>query len=1073
MAGSQSSFEKATATIIVVIVGVLFGAVIGGFSGALFGGFSGALFGGVIGFVLLRQAELRRRLKSIEEASRGVHGSSTVTHPAPSPPPSVPPSSRPRPAMPPSSRPRPAMPPSPRPLPTMPVPTPEPAEAPTVAHANPLPLDASPVATTSAVTPADASPATASSATPPPTTTPPTDASPVTASPITASSSAPPTDASPADVPPSDASPVDASSAATPAFASQSIFDDPRFQRSYRQNVQATPVADSPKTFASTLNSWVTTGNVPVKVGVLVSLVGLGFLIQEANTRGFITLTVEMGLIAVALFGLALLAIGWRLRTTHTVYGLSLQGGGIASLFLTTFAAFAVYDVLGAAAGGAAVIVITVGAGALAVLQDARSLAVLGIIGGFLAPVLVYTQPEDHLALFGFYAVLSAAIVGVAWFKVWPELNLLGLGFTFGISAFWLADRYSTDDWGSTQPLIAVLILLYMAIPLLFAVREVPDIEDPWTAPLVFGTPFFGFGLQYLAIGHTEYGLAFSALALAVVQGAFILIVRRLHREQSLLAAAYTVLAGVFLVLAVPFALNAHFTSTVWAIQGAILVWFGCRSRRILAIDGGVALQILGGLSFVLHLNAMTSLALESEVLSLYLEDTLPIVNEYFLGAVVLAAAGLVSAYQLYRRNDRAAAGALPEEGALPAAGLDQRLYSNVNRSDMEKVVCALALGWGTFWWVLGGLLETGFQLGIEGLSASLAFLVASFSTAFLLSRRLQWPQLNTLGLGILPVMVVFLFISLGNQSHPFGSYGWAAWPLALVAHYGFLRLRESEFNRMVTALHAGAYWLVAVLVGVEAFWLVDRFASDVWPTGATLGAVLLLVAGTLFAQNLQVWPVTVHWRGYLLNYTAPVLISLTVLVSANYLSSAADPSPLPFLPVLNPLSVLLAALVAVGLLWKRLCAALETEDHLFAKLLTVSWVPALAVAGVVAVTIEAARSVHHWQDIPWDVEELAASTTLQASLSVIWAVVGLGGMVAGVRLRHRVVWVAGASFMALVVVKLFLVDLSNLTAVSRVVSFLGVGVLLLIVGYLAPVPPAETREEPAEQPVEEPTQRL
>lgn len=1045
MAGSQSSFEKATATIIVVIVGVLFGAV--------FGGFSGALFGGVIGYVLLRQAELRRRLKSIEEASRGVHGSSTVTRPAPAPPPSVPP----------STRPRPAMPPSPRPLPAMPVPKPEPAEAPTVAHATPLPLDASPVATTSVATPAGDSPADATSATPPPTTTPPVDASPVATTSAVASSVATP----------ADASPVDASSAATPAFASQSIFDDPSFQRSYRQNVQATPVADSPKTFASTLTSWVTTGNLPVKVGVLVSLVGLGFLIQEANTRGFITLTVEMGLIAVALFGLALLAIGWRLRTTHAVYGLSLQGGGIASLYLTTFAAFAVYDVLGAAAGGAAVIVITVGAGVLAVLQDARSLAVLGIIGGFLAPVLVYTQPEDHLALFGFYAVLSAAIVGVAWFKVWPELNLLGLGFTFGISAFWLADRYSTDDWGSTQPLIAVLILLYMAIPLLFAVREVPDIEDPWTAPLVFGTPFFGFGLQYLAIGHTEYGLAFSALALAVVQGAFILVARRLHREQSLLAGTYTVLAAVFLVLAVPFALNAHFTSTVWAIQGVVLVWFGCRSRRILAIDGGVALQILGGLSFMLHLNAMTSLDLESEVLSLYLEDTLPIVNEYFLGAVVLAAAGLVSAYQLYRRNDRAAAGAAGAEGALPAAGLDQRLYSNVNRSDMEKVVCALALGWGTFWWVLGGLLETGFQLGIEGLSASLAFLVASFSAPFLLSRRLQWPQLNTLGLGILPVMVVFLFISLGNQSHPFGSYGWAAWPLALVAHCGFLRLRESEFKRMVTALHAGAYWLVAVLVGVEAFWLVDRFASDVWPTVATLGAVLLLVAGTLFAQNLQVWPVAVHWRGYLLNYTAPVLISLTVLVSANYLSSAADPSPLPFLPVLNPLGVLLAALVAVGLLWKRLCAALETEDHLFAKLLTVSWVPALAVAGVVAVTMEAARSVHHWQDIPWDLEALAASTTLQASLSVIWAVVGLGGMVAGVRLRHRVVWVAGASFMALVVVKLFLVDLSNLTAVSRVVSFLGVGVLLLIVGYLAPVPPAETREDPTEQPVEEPTQQL
>ncbi|MYJ43050.1 MAG: DUF2339 domain-containing protein, partial [Acidimicrobiaceae bacterium] len=58
---------------------------------------------------------------------------------------------------------------------------------------------------------------------------------------------------------------------------------------------------------------------------------------------------------------------------------------------------------------------------------------------------------------------------------------------------------------------------------------------------------------------------------------------------------------------------------------------------------------------------------------------------------------------------------------------------------------------------------------------------------------------------------------------------------------------------------------------------------------------------------------------------------------------------------------------------------------------------------------------------------------------------------------------VAGASWMAVVVVKLFLVDLSSLTALGRVVSFIVVGVLLLIVGYLAPVPPAGAAEDSEE----------
>ena len=123
----------------------------------------------------------------------------------------------------------------------------------------------------------------------------------------------------------------------------------------------------------------------------------------------------------------------------------------------------------------------------------------------------------------------------------------------------------------------------------------------------------------------------------------------------------------------------------------------------------------------------------------------------------------------------------------------------------------------------------------------------------------------------------------------------------------------------------------------------------------------------------------------------------------------------------------------------------------------------ALAVA---VATTETSRTVSHWLDVPWDAESLWDSTELQTSLSILWAVIGLSGMVAGVRMVRRAVWVAGASWMAVVVAKLFLVDLRNLTALGRVVSFIVVGVLLLIVGYLAPVPPATSGEsEDADEP--------
>jgi uncharacterized membrane protein len=56
-----------------------------------------------------------------------------------------------------------------------------------------------------------------------------------------------------------------------------------------------------------------------------------------------------------------------------------------------------------------------------------------------------------------------------------------------------------------------------------------------------------------------------------------------------------------------------------------------------------------------------------------------------------------------------------------------------------------------------------------------------------------------------------------------------------------------------------------------------------------------------------------------------------------------------------------------------------------------------------------------------------------------------------------RVLWFSGAGLMAVVVIKLFLVDLAKVGGVERIVSFIAVGVLMLVIGYFAPLPPKKT----------------
>ena len=78
----------------------------------------------------------------------------------------------------------------------------------------------------------------------------------------------------------------------------------------------------------------------------------------------------------------------------------------------------------------------------------------------------------------------------------------------------------------------------------------------------------------------------------------------------------------------------------------------------------------------------------------------------------------------------------------------------------------------------------------------------------------------------------------------------------------------------------------------------------------------------------------------------------------------------------------------------------------------------------------------------------------MQSSLSIYWAILGLGSMVLGARWVRRSVWMLGAALMGVVVLKLFVIDLGNTGTVARIISFLGVGVMLLVVGYFSPVPP-------------------
>src|SRR5207248_3477923 len=134
-------------------------------------------------------------------------------------------------------------------------------------------------------------------------------------------------------------------------------------------------------------------------------------------------------LAGIAAAGIALFVAGFRLRNKTEFrrgYAMTLQGAGVAVMYLTVFAAFRLYHFLPAGAAFGALALVCAFAAVIAVAQDSLAMAFIGFAGGFAAPVLVSTGQGSHVALFSYYALLGVAIVALAWVKAWRPLNLLG-----------------------------------------------------------------------------------------------------------------------------------------------------------------------------------------------------------------------------------------------------------------------------------------------------------------------------------------------------------------------------------------------------------------------------------------------------------------------------------------------------------------------------------------------------------------------------------------------------------------------------------------------------------------------
>lgn len=816
--------------------------------------------------------------------------------------------------------------------------------------------------------------------------------------------------------------PANAGDAALPVFATATAAPDLAY-------LPASPA--EPPAPPNAIMAFILGGNTLARIGVLLLFIGVGFMVKYAAEHAHFP--IEWRLASIVVVAIVMLGIGWRLRTQRPGYAMVVQGGAIGILYLTVFAALQLYHLLPPAFAFVLLVWIALTAAFLAIRQDAMALAIVGAVGGFLAPLLASTGDGNHVLLFGYYLVLNVGVFAVAWFKAWRPLNLVGFVFTFAIGTLWGSRFYRPDLFATTEPFLVAFFLFYLAIPIAYAWRRSVTLKHYVDGTIVFGTPLAVAALQATLVRNMPFGMAFSALVLAALYiGAAMLMWKRRGDALRQLVEAFLALGILFATLAIPLAFDARVTTAVWAVEGAGLVWVGMHQRRMRTRVAGLSLQLLAGWIFVTGMQLWPVAATVSW--------TLPVLNSAFIGALLLALAGVATAWWYHHEGE-----------AL---------------EDTRHVVGHLAFAWGWLWWLVGCGHEI--ERLITGNDAwALLFSVVALTAlaAFMAAQRWQWRAAWLPARALLPLLLLHALLQLADGHAALLSGGsLAAWPVALAVAVFILWRTDTTPDvvpgpRENALQHVLLLWLVTLLVTDRVVWFVDDRVqwSQAWRAAALLTLPALALAGIARLSRGTRWPVAAHPTAYLAVGGTVLAAALAVVGFGINVANNGDASPLAFLPLLNPVDLaLLLALVASGAWLLRVHALWPAARGPMGFAATI-----LGALGFLWLNGALLRTLHQWTGVAYTPWALWNSMLVQASLSILWAVTALALMVYAHRRAARLPWMIGGVLLAAVIAKLFLVDLSNIGGLPRIVSFLGVGVLVLLIGYVAPVPPRRAELAP------------
>ena len=378
------------------------------------------------------------------------------------------------------------------------------------------------------------------------------------------------------------------------------------------------------------------------RIGMIAIIFGIGFLLKYSFDNQLIGVTgrVILGIMTGVLF----LAGGeyFSRRDNWRLYSQILTGGGIAILYLSIYAAYAFYALIEQLPAFAALIAITTTGITLSVRYSAVVIAVIGMLGGFLTPLMLSTGENRPIELFSYILLLDIGILAVGYFRRWQLLSGLSLLLTIVMYSAWHIRFFTPEQQLTAFCITTAFFILYNLFSVICIEEE--GKKGELLVPGIIALSAFWYLVSFFDQNHNVYDWQLKSFVLGLsaieISLGSIVLARAPGRQATIYS--YAGISIIISVIALFVIFERQWQAAALAAEMVIICFIGLKLRR----------AYVRVFSYLLGLIVLALFFREAQLHLAPFEHYLPVLNYRFLACMVMIAAFYAMLWQLWRSRE-------------------------------------------------------------------------------------------------------------------------------------------------------------------------------------------------------------------------------------------------------------------------------------------------------------------------------------------------------------------------------------------------------------------------------------